>query len=134
MTALAPTLEAFFTDRLMTQRDASPKTIAAYRDAFRLLLAFVHEQTGKQPFQLDLADLDAPLIGAFLNDLEQDRGNSPRRDGASYVARTEQAAARRTVSLPRRGGYPSISGRAGGAFCTGGDYPGSYAQLLASPE
>ncbi len=43
MSALAPTLEAFFTDRLINQRDASPHTIAAYRDTFRLLLVFIHE-------------------------------------------------------------------------------------------
>jgi integrase/recombinase XerD len=78
MTALAPTLEAFFTDRLMAQKGASPKTIATYRDAFRLLLGFVHEHTGKQPFELDFADLDAALIAKFLNHLEQVRGNSPR--------------------------------------------------------
>ncbi len=78
MTALAPTLQAIFTDRLITQRDASPKTIESYRDAFRLLLGYIHDQTGKQPFELDLADLDATLIGSFLNHLEHDRGNSPR--------------------------------------------------------
>ena len=49
----------------------SPQTIAAYRDTFRLLLRFAHEQTGKQPFELDIDDLDAPLIGAFLTHLEQ---------------------------------------------------------------
>ena len=51
MTALAPALQAFFTERLITQRNASPQTIAAYRDTFRLLLRFAHEQTGKQPFR-----------------------------------------------------------------------------------
>ena len=65
MSALAPTLQAYFTERLITQRDASPQTIAAYRDTFRLLLRFAQKQTGKQPFQLDIEDLDAPLIGAF---------------------------------------------------------------------
>jgi hypothetical protein len=50
MTALAPALQAFFTERLITQRGSSPETIAAYRDAFRLLLRFAHEQTGKRPF------------------------------------------------------------------------------------
>ena len=70
MSLLAPTLQAFFTDRLINQRDVSPRTITAYRDTFRLLLAFIEQQTGKQPFQLDLADLDAPLIGAFLTHLE----------------------------------------------------------------
>src|SRR5262249_26232216 len=53
---------------------------------FRLLLAFAHEQTGKQPFQLDLGDLDAPLIGAFLTHLEQDRHNSPRTRNARLGA------------------------------------------------
>jgi len=79
---IAPVLQAFFTERLITQRNSSPQTIAAYRDTFRLLLAFAHEQTGKQPFQLDIDDLDAPLIGAFLKHLEEDRGNSPRTRNA----------------------------------------------------
>ena len=78
MTKLAPTPEAWFTERLMRQRDASPRTIIAYRDTLRLLLRFAHETTGKQPSQLDFADLDATLIGAFLNHLETERGNSAR--------------------------------------------------------
>lgn len=78
MTALAPTLQAFFTDRLLGQRQASPHTIAAYRDTFRLLLRFAAEQAGKQPCDLDLNDLDAPLIAAFLDHLERDRGNAVR--------------------------------------------------------
>ena len=86
MTALAPALQAYFTERLITQRSSSPETIAAYRDAFRLLLRFAHEQTGKQPFELDLDDLDAPLIGAFLTHLEEDRGNSPRTRNARLGA------------------------------------------------
>ena len=86
MTALAPALQAFFTARLITQRNASPQTIAAYRDTFKLLLCFALEQTGKQPFQLDIEDLDAPLIGAFLKHLEQERGNSPRTRNARLGA------------------------------------------------
>jgi integrase/recombinase XerD len=86
VSALAPALQAFFTQRLITQRNASPQTIAAYRDTFRLLLRFVHQQTGKQPFQLDIKDLDAPLIGAFLTHLEQGRGNSPRTRNARLGA------------------------------------------------
>ncbi|MGZ6589997.1 MAG: tyrosine-type recombinase/integrase [Solirubrobacteraceae bacterium] len=86
MTALAPALQAYFTDRLITQRDSSPETVAAYRDAFRLLLRFAHEQTGKQPFELDLDDLDAPLIGSFLTHLEQHRGNSARTRNARLGA------------------------------------------------
>jgi integrase/recombinase XerD len=86
MSTLAPTLQAFFTDRLIHQRDASPRTIKAYRDTFRLLLRFIAEQTGTQPFQLDLADLDAPMIGAFLTHLEHDRANSPRTRNARLAA------------------------------------------------
>jgi integrase/recombinase XerD len=86
MTALAPALQAFFTDRLITQRKSSPETIGAYRDTFRLLLRFAQEQTGKQPFELDLDDLDAPLIGAFLKHLEEDRGNSIRTRNARLGA------------------------------------------------
>ncbi len=86
MSALAPALQGFFSDRLMTQRNCSPETIAAYRDTFRLLLCFAQKQTGKQPFQLDIDDLDAPLIGAFLVHLEEDRGNSPRTRNARLGA------------------------------------------------
>ena len=75
MTDLAPLLQGFFTDRLARQKNASPHTVAAYRDTYRLLLVFVREQTGKAPNTLSLADLDATLIGAFLQHLEQQRGN-----------------------------------------------------------
>ncbi len=86
MSLLAPTLQAFFSERLIAQRNSSPQTIAAYRDTFRLLLSFAHQQTGKQPFQLDIDDLDAPLIGAFLAHLEDERGNSPRTRNARLGA------------------------------------------------
>jgi integrase/recombinase XerD len=86
MTALAPILEAFFTDRLMTQRGASPHTIASYRDTFTLLLGYIHQQTGKLPAQLDLADLDPATIGAFLQQLETTRGNSPATRNARLAA------------------------------------------------
>jgi site-specific recombinase XerD len=86
MTALAPALQVFFTNRLITQRNCSPQTIAAYRDTFTLLLRFVHAQTGKQPFELDIDDLDAPLIGAFLTHLERDRGNGARTRNARLGA------------------------------------------------
>jgi site-specific recombinase XerD len=75
VTALAPVLEGFFTDRLHALR-ASEHTIAGYRDTYRLLLRFVHERTGRQPSQLDLSELDATLIGAFLDHLETDRANT----------------------------------------------------------
>jgi site-specific recombinase XerD len=86
VTALAPTLQAFFTDRLGRQRHASPQTVAAYRDTWRLLLAFTAGRTGRQPSQLDFADIDAPLVGAFLDHLEQARGNSPRTRNARLAA------------------------------------------------
>jgi integrase/recombinase XerD len=78
MTTLAPELEAFFTDRLLCQRHVSPNTIACYRDAFRLLLCFMQQTTGTPPAQLQITDLDAPTIGAFLEHLEHERGNSAR--------------------------------------------------------
>ena len=78
MSALAPTLQAFFTDRLAGQLHASPNTVAGYRDTWRLLLRHALAQTGKAPADLDLADLDAPLIAGFLDHLEQDRGNTIR--------------------------------------------------------
>jgi integrase/recombinase XerD len=77
MTLLAPTLEMFFTERLMTQRQASPHTITGYRDTMRLLLAFASERAGRPPSRLDIADLDVRLISAFLDHLEHERGNSP---------------------------------------------------------
>ncbi|TVS24841.1 integrase [Corynebacterium sanguinis] len=86
MTALAPLLQAFFTDRLITQRCASANTIAAYRDTFRLLLAYLHEHTGTAPAGLDIGDLDATRIGGFLSHLEHERGNSPRTRNARLAA------------------------------------------------
>jgi integrase/recombinase XerD len=76
MTALAPILQTFFTQRLAAQQNASPHTVAAYRDTFRLLLTFAQEHTGIPPTRLSLADLDAPLISAYLNHLETRRGVS----------------------------------------------------------
>src|ERR1700687_562271 len=71
-------LERFFTQRLMAQRQASPHTIASYRDTFRLLLEFAQKQSHKVPSKMALTDLDPPLIGAFLDQLEKQRGNSAR--------------------------------------------------------
>jgi integrase/recombinase XerD len=86
MTSLAPLLEAFFSDRLLRQRRASPHTIAAYSDAFRLLLAFAEKHLHKAPSDLLLADLDAPLIATFLDQLETERGNSVRTRNARLAA------------------------------------------------
>lgn len=77
MTALAPLLQAFFTDRL-AQRGSSPNTVIAYRDTWRLLLGFVHDRLGVAPFALDIAALDADTIAAFLDHLEHDRANTVR--------------------------------------------------------
>jgi integrase/recombinase XerD len=76
MSALAPSLQAFFTDRLIGQRAASPNTIGAYKTSLRLLVAFAAARSGKAPSALDVADLDAPLVAAFLDHLEADRHNS----------------------------------------------------------
>lgn len=76
MSLLAPTLEAFFTERLVTQKNASPHTVASYRDCLRLLLVYVHETSGVAPSKLDFSDLDAGVIGGFLEHLEHDRGLS----------------------------------------------------------
>ena len=76
MTALAPALQAFFTTRLGRERDASPHTVDSYRHAFRLLLTYARARTGKEPSDLDLADLDAALISGFLDHLEHDRSNT----------------------------------------------------------
>jgi integrase/recombinase XerD len=74
-----PTLiERFFTERLMRQRRVSPHTIASYRDTFRLLLGFVHARLHRPPSSLDLQDLAAPTICAFLDDLEKRRSVSVR--------------------------------------------------------
>lgn len=86
MSTLAPTLQAYMTEQLIRQRQASPHTVAAYRDAFKLLLAFAQRRTGKPPSRLEVADLDAPLIGAFLEHLETERGNSARTRNARLAA------------------------------------------------
>lgn len=86
MTLLAPTLESFFVERLMTQRQASPHTIAGYRDTMRLLLRFASGQTGKPPSKLDVSDLDVRLIRAFLDHLEQERHNTASTRNARLTA------------------------------------------------
>jgi integrase/recombinase XerD len=76
MTALAPTVESFFTGYLIAQRGASPHTIASYRDTLRLLFGYVYKQAGIRPSDLDVADLDAETVSGFLAALEQTRHNS----------------------------------------------------------
>jgi integrase/recombinase XerD len=102
MSALAPTLEAFFTERLLNQRHASPRTIAAYRDTLRLLLVFTRDCMGKTPAQLDLADLNAELVSAFLTHLEQQRHNSaaPAMPGSRPSTRCSVSPRYVTPSMP----------------------------------
>lgn len=107
-------LEMFFTDRLMRQRKASSNTIASCRDTFRLLLAFAQQRLKKKPSDLGINDLDAPFIGAFLDHLEKERGNSARSRNVrlsaihsffKYVALQEPslcAAAQRILSIPSK--------------------------------
>ena len=75
---LAVLLENFFTQRLMKQRQASPHTISSYRDTFRLLLQFAQQRLHKSPARLDFEEIDAPMIAAFLDDLEKGRGITAR--------------------------------------------------------
>jgi site-specific recombinase XerD len=86
MSSLAPTMQAFFTERLARQRQASPRTVASYSDTFRLLVGFVQHQTGKAPSALDFEDLNAEVISAFLDYLEAERRNSPRTRNARLGA------------------------------------------------
>lgn len=86
MTLLAGLLERFFTDRLQRQLGASPHTVAAYRDTFRLLLRFAQQHLDKPPSALLLREIDAPFIATFLGHLEQDRGNGARARNARLAA------------------------------------------------
>jgi site-specific recombinase XerD len=107
-------LQAFFTDRLLHQRRASPHTVAAYRNTFRLLLRFAATRLGRAPSRLALADLDAAFLGEFLDHLERDRGNSARSRNARlaalhaffrYVALAEPAHAlhcQRVLAIPSK--------------------------------
>ena len=74
-TLLAPILQYFFTEHLASHKQVSPRTLIAYRDSFRLLLQFLKKQIGKAPSSLCVDDLDAPAILAFLQSLEEQRGN-----------------------------------------------------------
>ena len=86
MTDLAPLLQGFFTDRLARQKKASPNTVAAYRDTCKLLLSFAQDKTGRAPSSLSVADLDAALVGAFLQHLEEQRGNGSATRNARLAA------------------------------------------------
>jgi integrase/recombinase XerD len=107
-------VQAFFTDRLLRQRSASPNTVAGYRDTFRLLLRFAKERLGKVPTKLSLEDLDVAVIGDFLDHLEKGRGNGARSRNTrlaaihsffQYVSFQEPAHAeqcRRVLAIPSK--------------------------------
>ena len=109
MSALAPTMQAFFTERLQDQRQASPNTIAAYRDTFRLLITFAEQQLGKTPSQLHVDDLDASLITSFLDHLQHERGNSTS-------TRNARLAAIRSLFTTPHSGIPSTPTRSHGSW------------------
>jgi site-specific recombinase XerD len=79
-------VQAFFTERLLRQRKASPETVAGYRDAFRLLLRFAARRLKKEPSKLALKELDARFIGEFLDHLEGERSNSARTRNTRLAA------------------------------------------------
>ena len=113
-TSFATLLERFFTQRLMHQRQASAHTIASYRDTFRMLLQFAHKRLRKAPSALDLEDINAPLVTAFLDDLEAIRGVTARTRNlrltavhsffryASYEAPTHAAQIARVLAIPAK--------------------------------
>ncbi len=84
--SFAELLQTYFTERLVRQRNASPNTIASHRDTFRLLLDFAQQSLSKCPTTLEIADLDAPFIGRFLNHVEKDRGNAPQTRNVRLAA------------------------------------------------
>ena len=79
-------VQAFFVDFLLNQKHSSPRTLATYRDAFRLLLRFVHETHGVEPAALHIENLDAPIILAFLDHIERQRANCIRSRNARLAA------------------------------------------------
>jgi site-specific recombinase XerD len=111
---LAPLLERFFTQRLMQQRQASPHTISSYRDTFRLFLTFTHQRLHTPPSRLTFEAIDAPLIVAFLDHLERQRGLSVRSRNlrltafhsffryAAFEAPAHAAQIQRVLAIPSK--------------------------------
>lgn len=110
----AALLERFFTQRLMQQRQASPHTISSYRDTFRQLLTFVHQRLHRPPSRLNFEEIDAPLIAAFLDSLENERGVSIRSRNlrltavhsffryAAFEAPAHSAQIQRVLAIPSK--------------------------------
>ena len=86
VSTLPALVQAFFMDRLLQQRQASPHTVASYRDTFRLLLQYAQLRLGKAASNLTVPELDAPLLGSFLNHLEHERKNSARSRNVRLAA------------------------------------------------
>jgi len=137
MTLLAQTLEAFFTQHLAGQRQASPATIGSYRDTWRLLLGYARQKTGTAPARLEIAAVDAGLVSGFLTHLEQDRDNTARTRNARLAAirsffkfaalRYPEHAATiaRVLAIPAK-----KHGRASVSYLTAGEIKA----LLAAPD
>jgi site-specific recombinase XerD len=112
--SLAPLLERFFTQRLMQQRQASPHTISSYRDCFRQFLKFVQQRLRKPPSRLSFEEIDAPLIVAFLDELEKRQGLSVRSRNlrltaihsffryAAYEAPAHSEQIQRVLAIPSK--------------------------------
>ena len=110
--SFAVLLQRFFTQRLMQQKKVSPHTLCSYRDTFRLLLRFVAKKLHTTPERLVIEQLDAPLVTAFLNDLESSRGVSARTRNlrltairsffrfASYELPSRSAQIQRVLATP----------------------------------
>src|SRR5205809_4320633 len=113
-TTLAPLLQRFFTQRLMQQRQASPHTISSYRDSFRQFLRFVQQRLRKPPSRLSFEEIDAPLIVAFLDELEKHQGVSVRSRNlrltaihsffrfAAFEAPANSAQIQRVLAIPSK--------------------------------
>src|SRR6476619_3932711 len=78
--------QSFFSKRLITQRRASPHTVSAYAQTFRLLTTYAQKRLSISPSQLSLAQLDAPFLAGFLDDLESKRSNSVRSRNARLAS------------------------------------------------
>jgi integrase/recombinase XerD len=137
VSTLAPMLEAFFTDRLQHQRNASPHTVAAYRDTFRLLLTFAKDDIRKAPSDFALTDLDAPFVVRFLAHLENKRRNAVSTRNARlaavhsffrYLALREPAHAaliQRVLAIPHKRTHKKLV-----AFLTRAEFEA----ILATPD
>ena len=112
--SLAPLLQRFFTQRLMQQRQASPHTISSYRDTFRQFLKFIQQRLRKPPSRLTFEEIDAPLIVAFLDELEKRQGISVRSRNlrltaihsffryAAFEAPAHSAQIQRALAIPSK--------------------------------